>query len=89
LKESEKIRSIRVKLTDVNDRKRLLVRAKNLKKGGFDKIFLVPDLTRNQLEEDKKLRDELKSLNAAGVTNVKISTGKVICMKNDSDSQKV
>ena len=78
-----------VKLTDVNDSKWLLVRAKNLKKEGFDKIFLVPDLTRNQQQEDKKLRDELKSLKAAGVTNVKISTGKVICMKNDSDSQKV
>ena len=52
-RKSEKIRPIRVKLTDVNDRKRLLVRAKNLKKEGFDKIFLVPDLTRNQQEEDK------------------------------------
>ena len=77
-----------MKLTDVNDRKRLLVRAKNLKKEGFDKIFLVPDLTRNQ-QEDKKLRDELKSLKAAGVTNVKISKGKVICKENDTDGQKV
>ena len=76
-------------LTDVNDRKRLLVRAKNLKKEGFDKIFLVPDLTRNQQEEDKKLRDELKSLKAAGATNVKISKDKVIYMENDSDRQKV
>ena len=78
-----------MKLTDVNDRKRLLVRAKNLKKESFDKIFLVRDLTRNQQEEDKNLRDELKSLKAAGVTNVKISKGKVICMENDSGCQKV
>ena len=55
-------------------------------------------MTRNQQEEDKKtkgweeektVRDELKSLKAAGVTNVKISKGKVICMENDSESQKV
>ena len=78
-----------MKLTDVNDRKRLLVIAKNLKKESFDKIFLVRDLTRNQQEEDKNLRDELKSLKAAGVTKVKISKGKVICVENDSESQKV
>ena len=49
----EEARPVREKLSDVDDRKRLLVRAKNLKNEGFDKIFLVPDLTKIQQEEDK------------------------------------
>jgi len=78
-KKSDKIRPLRVKLTDLGDKRRVLSRAKNLKnEAGMGKIYIVPDLTKIQQTEDKKLREEVKSLRMAGIINVKISNGKVI-----------
>ena len=56
-----------------------------LKDEGYEKVYLQPDLTAKQQEEDKKLRDELKRLKATGETDIKIKAGKII--KNEEGGQ--
>jgi len=46
---------------------------------GFENIYLCPDLTRNQQEEDKKLRDQVRDFRGkGGHDRVKISRGQVV-----------
>ena len=45
---------------------------------GFERIYIVPDLTQEQQREDKKLRDEVKRLRDSGAVNVRISKGSVV-----------
>ena len=78
-KKGEKPRPLRVKFENLEDKRRVLGRARNLKKTeGLDKVYVVPDLTKMQQDEDKKLRSEVKRLRENGETNVKISKGAVI-----------
>ena len=44
----------------------------------MEKLYIVPDLTKEQQSEDTKLRDEVKRLRASGATNVRISKGNVV-----------
>lgn len=81
----EHIRPIRVKVKNVEGKIELLKRAKLLKDEGYERVFLQPDLTLQQQELDKKLRDELKRLRSAGETNIKIKAGKII--KNEEGGQ--
>lgn len=78
-RKSEIPRPVRIKLVDVEDRRRVLSRARNLKKEeGMERLYIVPDLTKVQQEEDKRLRNEVKRLREAGETNVKIVKGVVV-----------
>jgi hypothetical protein len=72
-------RPVRIKVDDQSHRRKLLARAKDLKdKEGLDKIYIVPDLTRVQQMEDKKLREEVRRLRAAGERGVKIEKEAVV-----------
>jgi hypothetical protein len=78
-KEDEmKPRPLRVCIEDVSDRRRLLSRAKNLKSSDHKLIYVAPDLTRVQQEEDRKLREKLKEIRLAGKKYVKISKGEIV-----------
>jgi len=78
-KKGEKPRPVRVRLSEMQDKRRILVRAKTLKqKTGYEKIYIVPDLTRMQQDEDKKLRDEVRVRKNAGGVNVRIVGGRVV-----------
>ena len=78
-KKSDKMRPLRVKLTELSDKRRILSRAKNLKnKIGMEKFYIVPDLTQEPQREDKRLRDEVKRLRDTGAVNVRISKGTVV-----------
>lgn len=41
-------------------------------------IYVAPDLTRVQQEEDRKLREKLKEIRLAGKKYVKISKGEIV-----------
>jgi PHD-finger len=72
-------RPIRIRVEDQSHRRKLLGRAKDLKSmEGLGRIYIVPDLTRVQQLEDKKLRDEVKRLRATGERGVKIEKGVVV-----------
>jgi len=73
------MRPIRIKLNDVEDKRRVLNRARNLKKvAGFEKVYIVPDLMKVQQEEDKKMRDEVKRLREEGDSTARISKGAIV-----------
>ena len=58
----------------------VLKNAKNLKRADveeFKNIFIVPDLTREQREWDKKLREELKNKKDAGEEGWYIKRGEL------------
>jgi len=74
-----KDRPIRVVVEEAGQRRKILARAKDLKtmegKGG---IYIAPDRTRKQQEEDRVLRDKVKEFRKGGKVGVKISKGKVV-----------
>ena len=41
-------------------------------------MYIVPDLTRMQQDEDKILREEVKNRRNAGALNVRIVSGRVV-----------
>lgn len=80
-------RPLRIRIEELDQKRRLLSRGKNLKEAKDDmlkKVYVAPDLTRLQQEEDKKLRDKLKELREEGMkngnerTNVKIIRGEIV-----------
>jgi hypothetical protein len=44
----------------------------------FSKIYIVPDLTRVQQLEDKKIRDQVKKYRQEGEIGVRIERGKIV-----------
>ena len=75
-----KPRLIRIKLVNWENRRKVMLRAKQLKDSlGFEHVYICPDLTRKQQEEDKKLRDQVKEFRGKGKHDrVKISRGQVV-----------
>jgi PHD-finger len=75
----EKDRPLRILVEDNGHRRKILSRAKELKgMEGKERIFIVPDRTRIQQDEDKKLREEVKRLRLAGGVRVRIVRGTVV-----------
>ena len=57
---TDRPRLLKVELKTIEGRNEVLKRAKDLRHSGdFQKVFIVPDLTRKQQEVDKDLRDQL------------------------------
>jgi len=80
-------RLLKVQLRSVEGKGEVLKRAKNLKQNeDFGKVFIVPDLTKNQQKVDKDLRDKLKEFRSKG-EQASIRGGKVI--KNEEGKQVV
>ena len=83
---SRKDRLVRVKLESVKDKWRLVGEAKKLAgKDGFKEIYIMPDLTRKQAEDDRLLRLKLKELREAGDVKggVMIHRGKIVSRGGD------
>jgi hypothetical protein len=76
--EEVKPRPLRICIEDVSDRRRLLSRAKNLKGSDHKMIYVAPDLTRMQQEEDRKLREKLREIRLSGKKYAKISKGEIV-----------
>lgn len=77
-----KARPIRIVVVDPGHRRKLLSKARDLRDmESLSKIYVVPDLTRKQQEEDRKLREEVRLARRPGVT-VRIQGGIVITEEN-------
>ena len=50
-----------MKLIGIESKREILQRAKSLNSGKFNKVFIAPDLTKNQQEHDKDLRESLSN----------------------------
>ena len=53
----DKIWPIRVKVVGSDSKREILQRAKMMSSGTFERIFIAPDLTKKQQEEDTDLRE--------------------------------
>ncbi len=72
-------RSVRIKIESPAARRLILKKASTLKSNKkYEKIYVVPDLTRKQQEEDKQLRDKLKEYRGQGMEGIKISRGCIV-----------
>ena len=75
---STRPRLLRLKCTDSNARKILLVKSKELTRSQkFKQVYINPDLTHSQRERNRELREELKRRREQG-ENVKIRYNKVV-----------
>jgi hypothetical protein len=83
-KEGDKCRPVRVTIEETTCRRGIMKKAMKLKEEReYEKIFISPDLTRKQQEEDKKLRDKVKELRGQGMTGLKINRGCVVKMEGN------
>jgi hypothetical protein len=83
-----KVRPIRIVVEDVVHRRKILSKAKELKNMvGKERTYIVPDLTRKQQEDDRKLRDQVKIFKGRGDVGVKIVKGQVV--KGDGRDREV
>ena len=75
----DKVRPLRIKLKSVESKIEVLKRAKCLKDvEEYKKVYISPDLTRDQQLLDKELREKVKAFRQQGETGVNIKGGKVI-----------
>ena len=72
-------RKLLVKLTNPKMQKKVLEKAKNMKKiAGWNTTYISPDLTKAQREKAYQLRVEKRRRTQAGETNLVIRNGAVI-----------
>ena len=72
-------RPVRIEIESPEARRLILKKASTLKSNKkYEKIYVVPDLTRKQQEEDKQLRDKLKEYRRQGMEGIKISRGCIV-----------
>ena len=70
------------------ERRKILLGAKNLRNSSdFGMIYIAPDLTKSQQEEDRKLREKLKEFRQQGIQNVRIVKGQIV--KEENGARKV
>jgi hypothetical protein len=74
---SEKPRLLRVKMKSVEMKKKALAASKKLRSSEYLQIYVNPDYTKKEQEQQKKLRDSLKKLRSEG-RDVMIFRGKII-----------
>ena len=78
-KKGEKTRPIRINIENVEDRRMMLKKARTLRDNKeFERVYVVPDMTRQQQDLDRKLREKLKSFKQQGESNAKIVWGEVV-----------
>jgi hypothetical protein len=83
---SKKPRLLRLKCSTVEEKISLLRASRNLRKhADYKKVFINPDLTKQQREKAKALRSELRDRRAAG-ENVAIRGGRIIDASVNSSS---
>ena len=81
-----KPRPLRINIRIPAERRKLLYQTKRLRDmKEYEKVYISPDLTRLQQEEDKHLRDKVKEFKQQGLSNVKIVRGQVV---SETDGRK-
>ena len=72
-------RPVRIKVEEMGAKRLILMKAKGLKEvRGKESVYIVPDLTKVQQEEDWKLRSEIRRRREAGEIRVRVVKGEVV-----------
>ena len=75
----DKVWPVRVKINSHEGKTKILQRSKMLKHiQSFKRIFIAPDITRQQQAVDKELRLKLKEIHEGNEPDAKIKSGKII-----------
>ena len=79
-KVDNKNRLMKVQVANLSQKRRLLINAKKLKQcsGDFQNIYLSPDLSYNERQANKLLRQELSRRREAGETDLVIYRGSIV-----------
>ena len=78
---SDKPRLMRVSFADKNVKKSVVSHAAKLRESSsnaFRKVYVTPDLTYQQRQANRKLREELQRRRESGESNLKISRGQIV-----------
>ncbi|KAI8513752.1 hypothetical protein Bbelb_080760 [Branchiostoma belcheri] len=89
-KTSDKPRPLLIRMDndDTSSRALILRRAKDLRNSTrWSRVYIVPDMTPNEREADRKLRQELKSRKEAGEANLVIRRGRIVCTQTPREPQ--
>ena len=73
-------RLMKVQLSNLNQKRRMLSNAKKLRANSstFQKVYVTPDLSLNERQENKRLRDELLQRKKDGEKDLMIRRGKIV-----------
>ena len=76
----DKLRLLKVQLNSLYQKRRILSNAKKLREtsGTFQKIYVTPDLSLNERQENKRLHDELLQRKKDGEKDLIIRRGKIV-----------
>jgi hypothetical protein len=78
-KQGDSSRPVRIEMENMNLRRVVLSRAKNLKgSSSFGRVFIVPDRTKSQQMVDRKLRDKVRELRKGDVKDARIERGVIV-----------
>lgn len=69
---------MRIYIEDLGPWRLVLSRAVRLKDTEFKKVFIVPDSTRLQQADDKKLREKLKEIRESDKTTARNMKGSIV-----------
>ena len=80
---SENTTMVRINVSDLMHRSNILRAAKNLKNvSGREKVYIMPDLTKKQQDQGKKLRFKLKEIRDEGEPLARIQNNEIIKFDN-------
>ena len=80
---SDNTTMVRISIIDFMHRSNVLKAAKNLKNvSGREKVFIMPDLTKKQQDQGKKLRFKLKEIREGGERLARIQNNEIIKLEN-------
>ena len=93
-KKSGSARPLKVTFSNIDIKREVLSKSKLLNAGKHKNVFINPDLTPKQREQDRKLRIELKERRDAGEKDAQIKRGKIVTNtytnhKNSSSSSRM
>jgi hypothetical protein len=72
-------RPLRKKMKTPESEKEISIRARSLREtAAYKRMFITPDLTKNQQAEEKELRRQLKEFKDRGEIGVKRRSGKIV-----------
>lgn len=79
IKRGSIVRPIRLLVSDDGHRRMMLTRGSRLRdKAGLERVYVCPDLTASQQEDDRKLRKEVREIRQEGLFRVRIVKGLIV-----------
>ena len=87
-KEEDRTRLLKVTLESVKNKREILMKAKKLREAErWERVFVTPDLTPKERQQNKELREELKQRTKDGEEGLVIRRGKIVKLQTSQEGQ--